>query len=75
MMARLTIVSLAGFAVSASFVTVDGFELPFYVVLVGACGLKLAYSTVPELDKPPTFAAASDAVHVSATRWPVAARY
>jgi hypothetical protein len=30
--------------VAASFVTVEGFELPFYVALIGACGRKIAYA-------------------------------
>jgi O-antigen ligase len=42
-LARVMIVSLTGFGVSAAFVTVDGFELPYYVALLGACGVKLAY--------------------------------
>ena len=33
--------SLAGFAVSASFVTVERLEIPYYVVLVGAAALAL----------------------------------
>jgi O-antigen ligase len=40
--ARMVIVSLSGFVASASFVTVDGFELPFYVAMFGACTLKLS---------------------------------
>lgn len=39
-------VSLTGFAVSAAFVTVEGFELPYYVALIGACTLKLEPSGV-----------------------------
>ncbi len=35
-----TAVAIVGFAVSGSFVTVEGFELPYYVVLIGLCGLK-----------------------------------
>jgi O-antigen ligase len=42
-LSRMVIVSLVGFASSASFVTVEGFELPFYVALVGAVALKVAY--------------------------------
>ena len=33
-MARAVLASMAGFAVSASFVTVEGLELPFYVALL-----------------------------------------
>jgi probable O-glycosylation ligase (exosortase A-associated) len=50
-LARMMLVSLTGFAVSAAFVTVEGFELPFYVALLGACGLKIAYATVPTTDE------------------------
>jgi probable O-glycosylation ligase (exosortase A-associated) len=42
-LSRMLIVSIAGFASSASFVTVEGFELPYYVALISACGVKLAY--------------------------------
>ena len=41
--AMASIAALVGFAVSASFVTVEGFELPFYVVLLAAGTLKLAH--------------------------------
>jgi putative inorganic carbon (hco3(-)) transporter len=41
---RMVVVSLVGFATSASFVTVEGFELPFYVVLIGATAVKVAYA-------------------------------
>jgi O-antigen ligase len=37
---RMVIAALAGFAVSASFVTVEGLEIPYYVVLLGAGALK-----------------------------------
>ncbi len=49
---RMMAASIVGFGVSASFVTVEGFELPFYVALIGACGLKIAYDeqAVAELD-------------------------
>ena len=39
---RMTIASLVGFMVSAQFVTAYGLELPYYVVLTGAIGIKLA---------------------------------
>jgi probable O-glycosylation ligase (exosortase A-associated) len=42
-LSRMVLVSLVGFAISASFVTVEGFELPYYVALLGACALKLSY--------------------------------
>lgn len=44
LVSRMIAVSLIGFGVSASFVTVEGFELPFYVAMIGACGLKIAYA-------------------------------
>jgi probable O-glycosylation ligase (exosortase A-associated) len=40
--AHMVIASIAGFAVSAQFVSVYGVELPFYIVLLGAGTLKLA---------------------------------
>jgi O-antigen ligase len=40
--ARMVLVSLAGFFVAAQFVTVDGVELPYYIALLGAGALKLA---------------------------------
>jgi probable O-glycosylation ligase (exosortase A-associated) len=40
--ARMVIVALAGFAVSAQFVTVEGLELPYYITLIGAGVLKLS---------------------------------
>jgi probable O-glycosylation ligase (exosortase A-associated) len=39
--ARMVIASLLGFTVAAQFVTVNGLEAPYYVVLVGAGTLKL----------------------------------
>jgi O-antigen ligase len=41
-LARMAIASLAGFLVSSQFVSLEGLELPYYVVLVGACTLKVA---------------------------------
>lgn len=40
---RMMAASIAGFAASASFVTVEGFEMPYYVAMIGACATKLAY--------------------------------
>ena len=40
--ARMTIASLAGFLVSASFITGEGIEQPYFVALLGAGALKLA---------------------------------
>lgn len=41
-LARMVIAALAGFIVSAQFVSVFGMEVPFYVVLVGAGAIKIA---------------------------------
>jgi hypothetical protein len=51
-LSRMVLVSLTGFAVSAAFVTVEGFELPYYVALIGACAVKVAYGemVVPKMD-------------------------
>ncbi len=40
--ARMVIASLVGFIVSAQFVTVEGVELPYFVVMLGAATLKIA---------------------------------
>lgn len=40
--AMACVAAIGGFGISASFVTVEGFELPFYVVLFGAATLKIA---------------------------------
>ncbi|MBI4522968.1 MAG: O-antigen ligase family protein [Deltaproteobacteria bacterium] len=40
--ARMVIASLAGFAVAAQFVSLEGLEVPYYIVLIGAGALKLA---------------------------------
>jgi O-antigen ligase len=41
-MARAVLAGLTGFIVSATFVTVDRVELPYYLILLGAGALKLA---------------------------------
>jgi O-antigen ligase len=41
--ARMVIASLAGFFVSSQFVSLEGLELPYYVVLVGVGVIKVAY--------------------------------
>jgi O-antigen ligase len=41
-MARMTIAALTGFIVSGAFVAIEGAELPYYVVLLGAVAIKLA---------------------------------
>jgi O-antigen ligase len=40
--ARMVIASIAGFAVSAQFVSLEGLELPYYVTMIGAGALKVA---------------------------------
>jgi probable O-glycosylation ligase (exosortase A-associated) len=45
--ARMVIASLAGFAVSAQFVSLAGLEAPYYVVLLGAGALKLGSLPTP----------------------------
>jgi probable O-glycosylation ligase (exosortase A-associated) len=45
--ARMVVAAIIGFAVSAQFVSVVGVEIPYYIVLLGAGGLKL--SSVPGL--------------------------
>jgi O-antigen ligase len=39
---RMTIAALSGFMVSASFVSLDALEVPFYIVLILVSGLKIA---------------------------------
>ena len=50
---RMVISSSVGFIVSAQFVSVEGLEIPYYVILLGAGALKLAYSTdmAPALER------------------------
>ena len=43
MVARLIAASIVGFCVAASFVTVEGFEMPYYIAMLGACATKIAY--------------------------------
>jgi len=40
--ARMVIAAIVGFAVSASFVSLDALEVPYYVVMLGASSLKIA---------------------------------
>jgi len=42
--ARMVIASLAGFMVSSQFVSLEGLEMPYYVVLIGAGTLKILYA-------------------------------
>ena len=44
LVARMTIAALAGFMVSAQFVSLEGLELPYYIMLVSAGTLKVAGS-------------------------------
>jgi O-antigen ligase len=43
MFARMVIASISGFVVSASFVSLEGLEIPYYVALIGASTLNLAH--------------------------------
>lgn len=45
--APMIIAALSGFVVSAQFVTLEGLEVPYYVTLIGAGTLKLAYHPAP----------------------------
>ncbi len=45
-LSKMVILGLTGFVVPASFVSVQGFEIPYYVALIGAAVLKLSDSTV-----------------------------
>jgi probable O-glycosylation ligase (exosortase A-associated) len=60
--ARMVIAALAGFAVSAQFVSIMGLELSYYIALVGAAGLKLAYATesLPAAARPARWAPGFD---------------
>jgi putative inorganic carbon (HCO3(-)) transporter len=46
-LARMVTASLVGFLVSAQFVTVDGVELPYYIVLIGAGTLRVMTQPTP----------------------------
>lgn len=61
---RMVIASLVGFMIAAQFVSLWGLELPYYIVLVGACALKLSgnpprqqsfmyYVTAPQMPHSP----------------------
>lgn len=52
--ARMVIAALAGFAVSVSFVSLEGLELPYYIVLLGAGALKLADQEEPAFEEAET---------------------
>jgi O-antigen ligase len=71
MIARMMTASLAGFGVAASFVTVEGFELPYYVALIGACSLNVANSNAARLVD---YEDAPEAAKFSGVLWPGAAR-
>lgn len=58
-LARAVNASLIGFFVSAQFVTTDGVELPYYLVLIGAGVLKLTSVTVARPVEWPSVASAS----------------
>jgi O-antigen ligase len=46
-LARMVIAALIGFLISASFVTTDGVELPYYITLVGMGTLRMASQIPP----------------------------
>jgi hypothetical protein len=41
-LARITVASLVGFVISAQFVSLEGVELPYYLVMIGAGVLKIS---------------------------------
>lgn len=45
--ARMVIAGVTGFMVSAQFVTLEGLELPYYIILIGAGTLKLNFASQP----------------------------
>jgi O-antigen ligase len=45
--ARMILCSMTGFIVSATFVTVEGVETPYYIMAIGAGALKLHSNTLP----------------------------
>jgi putative inorganic carbon (hco3(-)) transporter len=49
--AQMVIASLVGFGVAACFVSIEGLEVPYYVVLIGAGVLKLSSLAQTENDK------------------------
>ena len=51
--AQMVIAALIGFAVSASFVSVEGVEPPYYVALIGAGLLKLSSVRTPSAQRSP----------------------
>jgi probable O-glycosylation ligase (exosortase A-associated) len=58
---RMVIASSVGFIVSAQFVSTEGLEIPYYIVMLGAGALKLAYSVdiAPALERQPRLATAT----------------
>jgi probable O-glycosylation ligase (exosortase A-associated) len=57
--AQIVCSALVGFAVSAYFVSLIGLEMPYYLVMLGACGLKM---TTPQPQPRPLYRT-SDFVH------------
>ena len=66
-LARMVVASLAGFIFSAQFVSVQGVEIPFYIVLLGAGTLKLA--SVPASTSGFVPAAATVPLRLASTGW------
>lgn len=51
-LSKAVILGLVGYMTSASFVTVSGFEIPYYVALVGAALVKLSEPANPDVQYP-----------------------
>jgi O-antigen ligase len=64
--ARMVVASVLGFMIAAQFVTVEGLEIPYYVVLIGAGALKLLSPPKPVSEGVPS-------PHRSPS-WPLAVR-
>jgi hypothetical protein len=56
--ARMVIAALVAFGVSASFVSLEGLQLPYYVCLLGVCTVKIA--TKPQYTPRPRFSQANE---------------
>jgi probable O-glycosylation ligase (exosortase A-associated) len=72
-LARMVIASLAGFAVSAQFVSLIGLEVPYYVALLGAGTLKLA-DAKPSWEQEESGEAAPAASRPDLLDWPAGSR-
>lgn len=68
-LARMVIASVTGFIASAQFVSSDGVELPYYLVLIGAGVLKL--TSTPALAPAPSPLALNHATTLAPAGWPI----